>query len=206
MAALLALVRKGITGTARPAFPLSSEPRCLALTPEPSWGRGQRRRRPVPEAAARPGPWLARGLGGRRPIRREPTRGLRRDSPLSTSLPFLAIAVFPMTRESASRDDGGEGTGAVPPPAPQSAATPALAGLPQTLERGVRVHGAAGCLGEMLRALRQRPGPWRRRRRQRADTPPSRARPPRASPTPRVPRSLTPGLRPPPLSGRARRK
>jgi hypothetical protein len=132
VAALLALVRKGITGTSLPAFPLSSEPRGLALTPEPSWGRGQRRRRPAPAATARPGPWLARGLGGdtgpgrctaRRPIRREPSQGLRLDSPLSTSLPFLAIAVFPMTRESASRDDGGEGTGAVPPPAPQSAAT-----------------------------------------------------------------------------------
>lgn len=48
--------------------------------------------------------------------RREPSPGLGLDSPLSTSLPFLAIAVFPMTRETASRGDGGEGTGAVPPP------------------------------------------------------------------------------------------
>lgn len=65
--------------------------------------------------ASRPWGTLARGAAPR-PTGREPNPDLRLDSPLSTSLPFLAIAVFPMTRETVSRGDGGEGTGAVPPP------------------------------------------------------------------------------------------
>lgn len=141
--------------------------------------------------ASRPWGTLARGAA-LRPTRREPSPGLGLDSPLSTSLPFLAIAVFPMTRETASRGDGGEGTGAVPPPR-------SLQQLPLLLSSRRSRSAASGRAEqpgvgeEMRRALRQRQGLWRWRR---ADTPPSRARPPGAPPAPRAPGSRTPGARP----------
>lgn len=87
--------------------------------------------------ASRPWRTLARGAAPR-PIRREPSPGLQLHSPLSTSLPFLAIAVFPMTRETASRGDGGEGTGAVPPPR-------SLQQLPPLLGSHRPWSTAAGC-------------------------------------------------------------
>lgn len=110
-----------------------------------------------------------------------------------------------MTREPASRGDGGEGTGAVPPPR-------SLQQLPLLLSSRRSRSAASGraeqpgvgerC-GELSGSDRDCGGGG-------ADTPPSRARPPGAPPAPRAPGSRTPGARPRDrsffASGRAHRK
>lgn len=98
------------------------------------------------------------------------------DSPLSISLPFLAVAAFPMTgrwKEGSGREIG---AGAVPA-APQAEATPASAPIRAVSVPGADAQSTGGKTGPTLSAGLQRTPPAGRQPRRRADTPPSPAPP-----------------------------
>lgn len=114
----LALVSKGIARTAPRSLLAPSGPSRSALRPALGGGRRRRKaagpqgpRRQLPSAAARPGPCPP--PRGTDPAGRSgPPQDPAFDSPLSTSLPFLAVAAFPMTgrwEEGVREGDGGRG-------------------------------------------------------------------------------------------------
>lgn len=123
------------------------------------------------------------------------------NSPLSTSLPFLAVAAFPMTgRWQEGVREGAGGAGAVPA-APQSEATPASARLGAERAPDAEAGSPGGKtrpdrsqeLGRSPRQLQR----WRRR----ADTPPS---PSPCPPSLRAPGGRAPGSAWPPVHLRGR--